>query len=99
MSLAERALRNYGTLIKSRPEVLRMQRVVGAAIVGLWLAASSTSSSAQTAKEGTKAPELSKERKLSLCVESWDATTHMSKQEWRTARLRSIKDYPDAFER
>jgi hypothetical protein len=75
-----------------------MQRVVGAAIVGLWLSASSTSI-AQTAKEGTKAPELSKERKLSLCVESWDATTHMSKQEWRIACQRSIKDYPDAFER
>jgi hypothetical protein len=75
------------------------KRVIGAAIVGLWLSAGSTSSSAQTAKEGTKAPELSKERKLSLCVESWDATTHMSKQEWRIACLRSIKDYPDAFER
>ena len=47
----------------------------------------------------TKAPELSKERKLSLCVESWDAATHMSKQDWRVACQRSIKDYPDAFER
>jgi hypothetical protein len=74
------------------------KRVTGAAIVGLWLSASSMSI-AQTAKEGTKAPEVSKERKLSLCVESWDAATHMSKQEWRIACQRSIKDYPDAFER
>jgi hypothetical protein len=74
------------------------KRVVRAAIVGLCLLTSSTSI-AQTTKEGTKAPELSKERKLSLCVESWDATTHMSKQEWRIACQRSIKDYPDAFER
>jgi hypothetical protein len=58
------------------------KRVIGAAIVGLLVSASSTSI-AQIAKEGTKAPELSKERKLSLCVESWDAATHMSKREWR----------------
>jgi hypothetical protein len=74
------------------------KRVIGAAIVGVWLSASSMSI-AQTANEGTKAPAVSKERKLSLCVESWDAATHMSKQDWRIACQRSIKDYPDAFER
>jgi hypothetical protein len=73
------------------------KRMIGATIVGLWLSASATVL-AQT-KESTKAPELSKERKLSLCVESWDAATHMSRQEWRIACQRSIKDYPDAFER
>jgi len=74
------------------------KRITGAAIVGLWLLCGSTTI-AQTVKEGTTAPELSKERKLSLCVESWDAATHMSKQEWQIACQRSIKDYPDAFER
>jgi hypothetical protein len=75
-----------------------LKRVIGAAFLGLWLSGSSMSI-AQITKESTKAPELSKERKLSLCVESWDSATHMSKQEWRIACQRSIKDYPDAFER
>ena len=60
------------------------------------------------AKErGTKAQEpetvasadMSQQRKLSLCIDSWDAETHMSKQEWRAACQRSVKDYPDAFSR
>ncbi len=40
---------------------------------------------------------LTKQRRLSLCLESWDAQTHMSKREWRVACERSLKDYPDAF--
>jgi hypothetical protein len=41
----------------------------------------------------------SKEKKLSMCIETWDAQTHMTKREWRVACLRSVKDYPDAFDR
>jgi hypothetical protein len=41
----------------------------------------------------------SKEKKLSMCLETWDAQTHMTKKEWRVACLRSVKDYPDAFDR
>ena len=26
---------------------------------------------------------MTQQRKLSLCIDSWDAETHMSKQEWR----------------
>jgi hypothetical protein len=60
------------------------------------------------AKErGTKASEpetvantgMTKRRRFSLCIESWDAQTHMSKQEWRGACRRSLVDYPDAFTR
>jgi len=40
---------------------------------------------------------LTKEKRLSLCIESWDAQTHMSKREWRAACERSVKDYPTAF--
>jgi hypothetical protein len=40
---------------------------------------------------------MTKQRRLSLCMESWDAQTHMSKREWRFACERSVKDYPDAF--
>jgi len=40
---------------------------------------------------------MSKQRRLSLCLESWDTQTHMSKREWRAACERSVKDYPDAF--
>jgi hypothetical protein len=56
-----------------------------------------------TEREAT--PELdplappSKEKKLSLCLETWDAATHMTKKEWRIACQRSIRDYPDAFDR
>ena len=40
---------------------------------------------------------MAKQKRLSLCLESWDAQTHMSKREWRVACERSLKDYPDAF--
>jgi len=59
------------------------------------------------AKERGAPPEASREaaldagktneRKVSLCIESWDAQTHMTKREWRTACRRSVKDYPDSF--
>jgi len=42
---------------------------------------------------------MTQQRKLSLCINSWDAETHMSKQEWRAACQRSVRDYPDAFDR
>jgi hypothetical protein len=38
-------------------------------------------------------------QRLSLCIESWDAETHMSKQEWRAACQRSVRAQPDAFGR
>ena len=41
---------------------------------------------------------LTKEKRFSLCIESWDAQTHMSKSEWRAACERSVKDYPTAFQ-
>jgi hypothetical protein len=43
--------------------------------------------------------DMTKQRRFSLCIESWDAQTHMSKQEWRAACRRSLVDYPDAFTR
>jgi len=44
-------------------------------------------------------PAMSKEKKLSMCIETWDAQTHMTKKEWRVACARSVRDYPDAFDR
>jgi hypothetical protein len=38
-------------------------------------------------------------QKLSLCIESWDAETHMSKEEWRAACQRSVRAQPEAFSR
>ena len=35
----------------------------------------------------------------SRCISDWDATTHMTKQEWRAACRRALKDYPGAFRR
>jgi hypothetical protein len=34
-----------------------------------------------------------------MCLETWDAQTHMTKREWRVACARSVRDYPDAFDR
>jgi hypothetical protein len=34
---------------------------------------------------------------FSLCIADWDAATHMSKQEWRSACLRTVKADPTAF--
>jgi hypothetical protein len=44
-------------------------------------------------------PGISKQKKLSMCVDTWDAQTHMTKKEWRVACARSVRDYPDAFDR
>jgi len=41
---------------------------------------------------------MTRQRRLALCLESWDTQTHMSKREWRVACERSIKGYPDAFQ-
>jgi hypothetical protein len=41
---------------------------------------------------------MTKEKRFSLCIESWDAQTHMSKREWRAACERSVRDYPTAFQ-
>jgi len=35
----------------------------------------------------------------SRCISDWDAATHMTKQEWRAACRRALKDYPGAFRR
>jgi hypothetical protein len=41
---------------------------------------------------------MTKEKRFSLCIDSWDAQTHMSKREWRAACERSVRDYPTAFQ-
>jgi hypothetical protein len=41
---------------------------------------------------------MTKEKRLALCIDSWDAQTHMSKREWRGACERSVRDYPTAFQ-
>lgn len=38
-----------------------------------------------------------KQQRLSLCLKSWDAQTHMSVRDWRIACERSVRDYPSAF--
>ena len=45
----------------------------------------------------TVATETTSRRALSVCISDWDAATHMTRQEWRRACERSVKDYPDAF--
>ena len=54
-----------------------------------------------TADKAAEKPEegATKQKKLSMCLETWDAQTHMTKREWRVACARSVRDYPDAFDR
>ena len=33
----------------------------------------------------------------SRCISDWDAATHMTRQEWRAACRRALRDYPGAF--
>ena len=33
------------------------------------------------------------------CTSDWDAATHMTKQEWRAACRRALRDYPGSFRR
>lgn len=40
---------------------------------------------------------MTKQQRLALCIETWDAQTHMSRREWRVACERGVKNYPDAF--
>jgi hypothetical protein len=47
--------------------------------------------------EKTTSGGLARQQRMALCLESWDAQTHMSKSEWRAACERSVKDYPNAF--
>ena len=54
---------------------------------------------AEATPEKTEATGVSKQKKLSMCLETWDAQTHMTKQQWRVACARSVRDYPDAFDR
>ena len=53
------------------------------------------------ADKAAEKPEegATKQKKLSMCLETWDAQTHMTKREWRVACARSVRDYPDAFDR
>ena len=54
---------------------------------------------AEATPEKPQAAGVDRQKKLSLCLETWDAQTHMTRQEWRVACARSVRDYPDAFER
>jgi|SRR5262245_12783012 len=54
---------------------------------------------AEAADKAGEKPDVSKQKKLSMCLETWDAQTHMTKREWRVACARSVRDYPDAFDR
>ena len=54
---------------------------------------------AEATPEKSQAAGVSRQKKLSLCLQTWDAQTHMTKREWRVACARSVRDYPDAFER
>ena len=37
------------------------------------------------------------DKDFSQCIADWDAATHMTKREWRSACRRALKDYPGSF--
>jgi hypothetical protein len=44
-------------------------------------------------------PGAGEDMDFARCVADWDATTHLTKREWRSACRRAIRDYPGAFGR
>ena len=34
---------------------------------------------------------------MTRCLETWDRATHMSKQEWKETCKRTVKEYPEIF--
>ena len=43
------------------------------------------------------APGAGEDTDFARCVSDWDAATHMTKREWRSACRRALKDYPGSF--
>ena len=53
-----------------------------------------SSALAQTKSQSTPKAQSAKDqaaRDMKLCMDSWDAGTHMSKAEWKTACKRTVK--------
>lgn len=46
--------------------------------------------STKTGNPETKSP-------MTRCLETWDRATHMSKQEWKETCKRTVKEYPEIF--
>lgn len=44
-------------------------------------------------------PGAGEDADFARCIADWDATTHLTKREWRSACRRAIKDYPGSFDR
>ena len=42
-------------------------------------------------------PGAGEDTDFARCVSDWDAATHMTKREWRSACRRARKDYPGSF--
>jgi len=42
-------------------------------------------------------PGAGEDTDFARCVSDWDAATHMTKREWRSACRRALKDYPGSF--
>ena len=52
--------------------------------------AKATQTSSKTGNHETKSP-------MARCLETWDRATHMSKQEWKETCKRTVKEYPEIF--
>ena len=46
--------------------------------------------SSKTGRPGKKSP-------MTRCLETWDRATQMSKQEWKETCKRTVKEYPDIY--
>ena len=40
---------------------------------------------------------LSREQRITICLDTWDAQTHMTRREWRTACERSVRVEPGIY--
>jgi hypothetical protein len=50
-------------------------------------------------QRGAKSDKAGLKTPIERCIATWDRTTQMSKQEWRETCKRTVKEYPDLFNR
>jgi hypothetical protein len=83
--------------LATAPAVLSLLVACSLCGPGKWLLISAQAQPSQqkTTKSNKGWPRSPMER----CIASWDRATQMSKQEWRETCKRTVKEYPDLYNR
>jgi hypothetical protein len=70
----------------------------GSVVAQSVMESSATTKTTQVSQASASKPQpgMTKQTRLSLCLESWNAQKHVSRRQWRIACARDIKDHPGA---